>query len=136
MKVPLVLLTSLPSIALAQATGWGSVAQPAEEVFSLQKWWTEPLFSGFWMAWTRATLAFFIFIFAFIFVMAIIEIKRPGGGIHTGVFGLETTRGDRLFIGLLGSAYIFLMWLGFVGALLWVAAGLAVAWIAFCFWKV
>lgn len=32
-----------------------------------------------------------------------------------GVLGMETTRGDRLFITLLGSAFINLGWLGLVG---------------------
>ena len=32
-----------------------------------------------------------------------------------GIFGLDTTRGDRLFITLLGSAFIFLAWLGIMG---------------------
>ncbi|MEO0991029.1 MAG: DUF2160 family membrane protein, partial [Pseudomonadota bacterium] len=46
------------------------------------------------------------------------------------------TRGDRLFIGLLGSAYIFLAWLGLTDALLWAPLGIATIWMAFCFWKV
>ncbi len=36
-----------------------------------------------------------------------------------GVLGLDTTGGDRLFISLLGSAFIFLAWLGFFGTPLW-----------------
>jgi predicted small integral membrane protein len=31
------------------------------------------------------------------------------------MLGLDTTRGDRLFISLLGTAYIMLAWLGFFG---------------------
>lgn len=128
------LLMTIPAIAMAQ--GWGNVAQPKEEVFSWSKWWTEPLFSGFWMAWTRATLAFFIFIFAAIAVMAILEARHPGGAERQGVLGLTTTRGDRLFIGLLGSAYIFLAWIGIIGAPVFIPAGIAILWIAFCFWRV
>ncbi|MFC3117534.1 DUF2160 domain-containing protein [Jhaorihella thermophila] len=88
------------------------------------------------MAWTRATLAFFIFIFASIALMAILEIRNPGGNERVGVLGLTTTRGDRLFISLLGSAYIFLAWLGLVGTPLWAPLGIAFLWTAFCFWKV
>lgn len=33
-----------------------------------------------------------------------------------GILRIETTRGDRLFITLLGSAFINLAWLGLVGA--------------------
>jgi predicted small integral membrane protein len=40
-----------------------------------------------------------------------------------GVLGIPTTRGDRLFITLLGSAFINLAWLGLVGPDLWWALG-------------
>jgi len=129
-------LAVLPSLALAQQAGWGNVGQQTEQAFSWAKWWTEPMFSGFWMAWTRVTLAFFAFIFSAIGVMIALELRRPGGNERVGVLGLETTRGDRLFIGLLGSAYIFLIWLGLIGAPLWGPLAIAVCWIAFCFWKV
>jgi predicted small integral membrane protein len=136
MKKLACLIFLIPSVAFAQQAGWGNLGKQKEEVFSWAKWWTEPLFSGFWMAWTRATLAFFIVIFALIAVMALLELRRPGGAARVGVFGLETTRGDRLFIGLLGSAYVFIAWLGLIGAPLWVPLGLALAWLGFCFWKV
>jgi len=51
--------------------------------------------------------------------MVIWEKLRPGGAPRHGILGLDTTRGDRLFISLLGSAYIHLAWLGLVGATLW-----------------
>jgi predicted small integral membrane protein len=38
----------------------------------------------------------------------------------------ETTRGDRLFVSLLGSAFIHLAWLGLVGPNLWWALALSV----------
>ena len=89
-----------------------------------------------WMAWTWPTAFFFIGIFASIGIMVLLEIRRPGGDERDGVLGLTTTRGDRLFISLLGSAYIFLAWLGFVGTPLWWPLGIAILWSAFCFWKV
>ena len=128
------LLLALPTIAIAQ--GWGNVAKPKEEVFSWAKWWTEPMFGGFWMAWTRATLAFFIFIFLTIVLMALLELRRPGGAERDGILRLTTTRGDRLFISLLGSAYIFLAWLGLFGLPLWAPIILALCWATLCFWKV
>ncbi|MEM1386828.1 MAG: DUF2160 family membrane protein [Pseudomonadota bacterium] len=88
------------------------------------------------MAWTRATTAFFIFVFGAIAIMALLEWRRPGGNERQGVFLLRTTRGDRLFIGLLGSVYIFLAWLGLLGPPLWVPLALAALWLTFCFWKV
>ncbi|MEL6521376.1 MAG: DUF2160 family membrane protein [Pseudomonadota bacterium] len=88
------------------------------------------------MAWTRATLAFFVGIFGAVGIMALLEWRWPGGAERTGILGLTTTRGDRLFIGLLGSAYIFLAWLGLIGLPLWLPLGLAILWLAFCFAKV
>jgi len=72
-----------------------------------------------WMAWTAPTAAFFIFIFACLVGMGIWEWKSPGGNPRHGILGLDTTRGDRLFITLLGSAFIFLIWLGVMGTPLW-----------------
>ena len=89
-----------------------------------------------WMAWTWPTALLFIGIFAAIFVLIALEIRRPGGASRKGVLGLTTTRGDRLFISLLGSAYIFLAWLGLTDALLWTPLALALLWGTFCFWKV
>jgi predicted small integral membrane protein len=122
----------LPAMARAQTQGWGDLGNQEPQGFS----WTQPLFDGFWMAWTPATLAFFAFVFGCIALMGLLEWRRPGGAPRRGVLGLETTRGDRLFISLLGSVYIFLAWLGFVPASLWGALALAIAWGAFVFWRV
>jgi predicted small integral membrane protein len=78
------------------------------------------------MAWTWQTAVFFGFIAAALACMTIWEIKRPGGDPRHGVLGLDTTRGDRLFISLLGSAYIHLAWLALAGGPLWWASGLSV----------
>lgn len=89
-----------------------------------------------WMAWTWPTAAFFVFVFAAIAFMGLLEWRAPGGAQRIGVLGLTTTRGDRLFISLLGSAYIFLAWLGLVGTPLWGGLAIAILWGAFVFWKV
>ena len=81
-------------------------------LFSFQ-WWTEPL--GTWMAWTRATAAFFLFIAASIAAMGVWEYYVPGGAPRRGLFAIDTTRGDRLFISLLGAAYVHILWLFFFG---------------------
>ncbi len=60
-----------------------------------------------WMAWTWPTALLFIGIFSAMGVLTVIEIKSPGGAERKGVFGLVTTRGDRLFLSLLGSAISF-----------------------------
>ena len=54
------------------------------------------------------------------------EKKVPGGSPRIGVLGLDTTRGDRLFVSLLGSAFIHLAWLGLVGTMLWIATLLCI----------
>ena len=122
----------LPVSTFAQ--GWGNVGNtPEEKPFS----WTAPLWPEFWMAWTPATLAFFCGIFGAIAVIGLLEgFKFKDGLERRGILGLTTTLGDRLFIALLGSAYIFLAWLGFFGMPLWAPLGIALAWLAFCFWKV
>lgn len=72
-----------------------------------------------WMAWTWQTATFFIVIALLIATMGFWEWLRPGGGPRHGVLGLDTTRGDRLFISLLGSAYIHLAWLALTDINLW-----------------
>lgn len=68
-----------------------------------------------WMAWTWPTAAFFGVIAALLITFSILAIKFPETP-RTGILRIETTRGDRLFITLLGSAFINLGWLGLVGA--------------------
>ncbi len=89
-----------------------------------------------WMAWTWPTALVFIGIFSAVATLIVVEIRHPGGAERKGVFGLVTTRGDRLFITLLGSAYIFLFWLGVFGTPLWIPMGIAIAWGVFSFRKV
>ncbi len=89
-----------------------------------------------WMAWTWPTALLFISLFTAIGILIVIEIRHPGGDERKGVLGLVTTRGDRLFITLLGSAYINLAWLGLFGMPLWFALAISIAWGVFCFWKV
>lgn len=89
-----------------------------------------------WMAWTWPTGLFFIGLFTAMAIITVIEIKRPGTSERKGALGLTTTRGDRLFLSLLGAAYIFLAWLGLIGEPLWWPLALSLAWGVFCFWKV
>ena len=65
------------------------------------------------------TAIFFVSIFALIAAMGVWEYLRPGGDPRVGILRFETTRGDRLFISLLGSAFINLAWLGLVDSNLW-----------------
>ncbi|WP_299026135.1 DUF2160 domain-containing protein [uncultured Sulfitobacter sp.] len=68
-----------------------------------------------WMAWTWPTAIFFICIGTILTVFTVLAIKYPETP-RKGILRIETTRGDRLFITLLGSAFLNLAWLGVVGA--------------------
>lgn len=68
-----------------------------------------------WMAWTTPTAIFFMVIAGLLITFTLLAIKFPETP-RTGILRIETTRGDRLFITLLGSAFINLAWLGLVGA--------------------
>jgi predicted small integral membrane protein len=79
-----------------------------------------------WMAWTLPTALFFGTILLLLIGMAVWEYVSPGGNPRVGLLRFETTRGDRLFISLLGSGFIHLAWLGLVGPSLWWALALSV----------
>jgi predicted small integral membrane protein len=75
-----------------------------------------------WMAWTWQTATFFAALFATLTVMTVLAIRWPETE-RIGMLGLPTTRGDRLFLTLLGAAFIHLGWLALAGdAPLWGAS--------------
>jgi predicted small integral membrane protein len=81
-----------------------------------------------WMEWTLPTAVFFIAIFLMLVAMAIWQTLAPSIE-RRGFLPIPTTPGDRLFIGLLGSAYIFLAWVGLTNLSLWIMLVIAVCWI-------
>lgn len=68
-----------------------------------------------WMAWTLPTAIFFLSIGTLLIGMTLLHMKYPSTP-RVGVLGIETMRGDRLFISLLGSAFINLAWIGLLDA--------------------
>ncbi|WP_326535675.1 DUF2160 domain-containing protein [Pseudorhodoferax sp.] len=64
-----------------------------------------------WMVWTTPVAVFFICIALMLVGMTVWEIKSPTV-LRKGWLPMATTRGDRLFIGLLLAAYINLAFLG------------------------
>ncbi len=88
-----------------------------------------------WMAWTWQTGVFFAGIASLLLILTLLTIFRPETE-RVGVLGIATTRGDRLFISLLGTSYIFMAWLWLVGMPLWWPLALAILWGVFVFWKV
>lgn len=77
--------------------------------------WTGQMIQGGWMAWSFPVALFFWIILCLLILFTILAIKFPETP-RLGVLRIETTRGDRLFITLLGSAFLNLAWLGVVGA--------------------
>ncbi|MSU88060.1 hypothetical protein GE300_00335 [Rhodobacteraceae bacterium 2CG4] len=71
-----------------------------------------------WMAWTWPTAIFFAVIALLLVIFSVLAIRYPETP-RVGVLRIETTRGDRLFIALLGSAFINLAWLGLGAAPQW-----------------
>ena len=77
-----------------------------------------------WMAWITPTAIFFATIAALLLGLVILELLRPTEK-RRGFLNLNTTRGDRVFISLLSSAFIHLfavavfptsIWLGSLAA--------------------
>jgi predicted small integral membrane protein len=95
--------------------------------------WTGQLIPGFWMAWTFPVALFFWCIAGLLIVFTLLAVRIPETP-RVGVLRIETTRVDRLFITLLGSAFIHLGWLFFAGPdLIWGAAILSLVYAAAVF---
>ena len=82
-----------------------------------------------WMSWTVPTAIFFAVIASILLVMTVYEVASPCVE-RKGFLPIATTRGDRLFIGLLSSAYIHLLFLGLSEVSLYIALAISVVWLA------
>ena len=67
-----------------------------------------------WMAWTPPTAIFFVLLSLTLGVMTWLAVAYPEAE-RVGVLRIPTTRGDRLFISLILTAVIHLLWIGLVG---------------------
>jgi predicted small integral membrane protein len=67
-----------------------------------------------WMAWTTPVAVFFTCIVLMLVGMAVWELRSPTT-LRKGFLPIATTRGDRLFIGLVAAAYINLAFVGLAG---------------------
>ena len=74
-----------------------------------------------WMAWTLEVAVFFICVVLMLIGMTIWQLHSPSIE-RKGFLPISTTRGDRLFIGLLSAAYVNLAWAGLTDLTQWVAA--------------
>ncbi|MBC7940977.1 MAG: DUF2160 domain-containing protein [Chitinophagaceae bacterium] len=69
-----------------------------------------------WMAWTLPVAVFFTCIVLMLVGMTVWELKSPTT-LRKGFLPMATTRGDRLFVGLLVAAYLNLAFVGLAGRL-------------------
>ena len=67
-----------------------------------------------WMAWTPPTAIFFVLLSMTLAVMTWLAVAYPEAE-RVGILRIPTTRGDRLFISLIMTAVIHLLWIGLVG---------------------
>ena len=67
-----------------------------------------------WMAWTWQTALFFVLIAVVLTTMTLLAVYRPETP-RRGILRFPTTRGDRLFVSLIGSAFIFILWIRITG---------------------
>ena len=64
-----------------------------------------------WMAWTLPVAVFFVCIVLMLAGMTVWELRSPTV-LRKGFLPMATTRGDRLFIGLLTAAWLNLAFVG------------------------
>jgi predicted small integral membrane protein len=67
-----------------------------------------------WMAWTLPTAIFFALLASTLAVMTWLGVAYPEAE-RVGILRIPTTRGDRLFVSLILTAVIHLLWIGLVG---------------------
>jgi predicted small integral membrane protein len=79
-----------------------------------------------WMAWTPPVVVFFIGIGVLLAGMTLWEVLSPTP-CRRGFLPLMTTRGDRLFIGLMAAAFVNLAWAGVTDASQWGGAAIGTA---------
>lgn len=83
-----------------------------------------------WMLWTPPTVIFFAVIAALLVGMTIWEQIAPTRNRRGWIIPMRTTRGDRLFIGLLASAYITALWVALVPLTSWYLLAIVVVLVA------
>ena len=77
-----------------------------------------------WMAWTMPVALFFIAVLLTLVGMTLWQVRSPSIA-RKGFLPIPTTRGDRLFIGLLVAAYVNLAWAGLTDMAQAIGAGLS-----------
>ena len=87
-----------------------------------------------WMAWTGYTAVFFASVVTLIAAMTLLELRLPTQR-RRGFLPMATTRGDRVFISLLLSALLHLLWLAGSDLALWICTVLTAFLAALILWR-
>lgn len=77
-----------------------------------------------WMYWTPPTAWLFIILGLVLAAMTVWELRSPSIA-RRGLLPLTSTRGDRLFLGLLAIAFTNLAWAGLTDVSPWYGFGLS-----------
>ena len=85
-----------------------------------------------WMAWTWATAGFFALIALALILLTCLAIYRPETP-RVGILRFPTTRGDRFFVSMIGSAIILVLWMRMGGGELWYPLAICIAYGAIMF---
>lgn len=80
-----------------------------------------------WMAWTSATFVFVLVVLGSLVALTVLAVLRPSTE-RRGFLPMPTARGDRIYVGLLGTGLIFIALLAFTSLPLGVGVALSVVW--------
>lgn len=81
-----------------------------------------------WMAWTWPTAVFIALIIGAIAVLTVMDFRSPPV-TRKGFLPIETDRGDRFYIAMLGLLAINLTWWGVTDASPLIGLGLSLLWL-------
>ncbi|MFO7601371.1 MAG: DUF2160 family membrane protein [Candidatus Desulfacyla sp.] len=85
-------------------------------------------FTLVWMEWTVPTAIFCTSIILAVIAMTIWQTVSPSME-RRGFLPIPTTPGDRFFIGVLSSIYLFFAWIGLTSFALWILLPIVMCWI-------
>jgi predicted small integral membrane protein len=80
-----------------------------------------------WMAWTPGTFAFVVVVVASLVALTVLALLRPSTE-RRGFLPMPTARGDRIYVGLLGTGLILIGLVALTDLPLGVGLGMAAVW--------
>ena len=81
-----------------------------------------------WMAWTQGTALFIAGVFVFLGSITVLAALRPSTP-RKGILPIETARGDRIYISLLGSGLVMVLYVAVTDSGLPFGLLLVAAWV-------